>query len=32
MSAADVLQFWFCELEPVQWWRADDAVDQTIVQ
>jgi len=32
MSAADVLQFWFCELEPVQWWRADDAMDQAIVQ
>ncbi|MDX8405702.1 MAG: DUF924 family protein [Mariprofundus sp.] len=30
MSAADVLQFWFCELEPRQWWLADRAVDDEI--
>jgi uncharacterized protein (DUF924 family) len=25
-----VLSFWFEELEPAQWWRADPAVDDTI--
>jgi len=30
MSAAEVLQFWFGELEPVQWWQSDDALDREI--
>ena len=27
---ADVLRFWFDEVEPAQWWRADPAFDQTV--
>lgn len=27
---ADVLRFWFDEIEPAQWWRADPAFDQTL--
>ncbi len=30
MSSAEVLQFWFGELEPVQWWQRDDALDREI--
>ena len=31
MSAHEtVLQFWFRELEPAQWWRVDPALDRTI--
>ncbi len=26
----DVLHFWFSELDPAQWWQADDALDQLI--
>jgi len=29
--ALDVLQFWFAELEPRQWWVKDEALDQEIV-
>ena len=25
MDAADILRFWFDEIEPAQWWRADPA-------
>lgn len=31
-SAAAVLEFWFCELEPRQWWMQDDAVDAEIAE
>ena len=26
----DVLQFWFEEIEPAQWWQVDEALDQLI--
>jgi len=29
-SAIDVLQFWFSELEPRQWWVKDEALDREI--
>ena len=29
-SAQDVLRFWFEELAPAQWWRADPALDAAI--
>lgn len=29
-SPDDILNFWFGELEPAQWWQADDALDRTI--
>jgi len=28
--AVDVLQFWFAELEPRQWWVKDEALDREI--
>lgn len=27
-----VIDFWFKELKPAQWWRADSRIDQTITQ
>jgi len=30
MTIAEVLQFWFCELEPIQWWQKDIALDREI--
>lgn len=32
MKAQDILDFWFKELEPKQWWVKDLALDQTIKQ
>lgn len=29
-SANDILDFWFKEITPAQWWKADPAFDQTI--
>lgn len=29
-SYMDVLQFWFEEIEPAQWWQVDDGFDQLI--
>ncbi|WP_167632313.1 DUF924 family protein [Mariprofundus ferrooxydans] len=31
-TAMDVLEFWFAELEPRQWWVADSALDEEIRQ
>ena len=30
MHVADVLKFWFDELEPIQWWKKDESVDRQI--
>ena len=30
MDAADILRFWFDEIEPAQWWRADPAFDAQV--
>ena len=30
MNAAAVIEFWFVELDPKQWWSASQALDQTI--
>lgn len=30
--AADVLRFWFEEIQPAQWWKADPAFDEQIRQ
>ncbi len=30
MTPGPILQFWFEELAPAQWWRADPALDDTI--
>jgi len=32
MTALDVLEFWFVELEPRQWWVKDEALDREIEQ
>ena len=31
LEARDVLEFWYCQLEPEQWWKRDDAVDRVII-
>ena len=31
-SPGDILKFWFEELTPARWWRADDALDRTILR
>ncbi len=30
MDASDILRFWFDEIEPAQWWRADPAFDAQV--
>jgi uncharacterized protein (DUF924 family) len=30
MDATDILRFWFDEIEPAQWWRADPAFDAQV--
>lgn len=32
MQAEDVLRFWFDDIAPEQWWRADPALDATIAE
>lgn len=32
MTETLVLDFWFSELEPAQWWKKDDQLDETIQQ
>jgi uncharacterized protein (DUF924 family) len=31
VSVEDILRFWFEELDPKDWWRKDDAIDEAIV-
>lgn len=32
MNAQDILHYWFEELQPRDWWRKDEGIDQTIAQ
>src|SRR5680860_1885746 len=32
VEASEVLQFWFDEMKPEQWWKRDDDVDATITE
>ena len=32
MNAEDILHYWFRELQPRDWWRKDESIDQTITR